>query len=101
MRPSPSSQHEITAEIAAEVANFILLNTIGYGVVAARANEPCDPEAMVVLVTKTGHADRTAKVVVHDDRLVYVSRTATHVSFPVCHEDAGRIVAALLSLEDN
>lgn len=95
MHLSPPSQHEV----ATQIANFIRLNTAGYGAVAAYADEPCYPEAAVVVISKTGHADRTAEVIVHDDRLVYVSRAVTHVSYLLRHEDAGRIVASFLSAE--
>jgi len=95
MHLPPSSQHEV----ATEIANFIHLNTVGYRAVAAHADEACYPEAAVVVIAKTGHADRTAEVIVHDDRLVYVSRAVTHVSYPLRCEDAGRIVASFLSAE--
>lgn len=88
-------------ELATEIANFIRLTTTDYGAAASRTDEACYPESAVVIVAKNGHADRTAEVVIHDDRLVYVSRTATHVSYPLRREDAGRIVAAFLSLESD
>jgi len=95
MRLPPSSRHEV----AAQIANFIRLTVTDYRAVVAHADEPRSPEAAVVVITRTGHADRTAEVVVHDDRLVYVSRAVTHVSYPLRHEDAGRIVASFLSAE--
>lgn len=95
MHLSPSSQREV----ATQIANFIRLTVAGYRAVAAHADEPCYPEAAVVVITKTGHADRTAEVIVHDDRLVYVSRAVTHVSYPLRREDAGLIVAGFLSAE--
>lgn len=95
MHLSPSSQREV----AVQIADFIRLTVTGYGAVAAYADEPCYPEAAVVVIAKTGHADRTAEVVVHDDRLVYVSRAVTHVSYPLRREDAGRIIASFLSAE--
>lgn len=95
MHLSPSCQREV----ATQIANFIRLTVAGYGAVAAYADEACYPEAAVVLIAKAGHADRMAEVIVHDDRLVYVSRAATHVSYPLRSEDAGRIVAGFLSAE--
>lgn len=93
----PASQYEV----AARIADFIRQNTIGYGAVAARADEPCYPEAAIVLITKNGRADRLAEVAVHADRLVYASHTGTHVSYPVHHEDAGRVIAGFLSIESD
>lgn len=95
MHLSPSSQHEV----ATQIADFIRLTVAGYKAVAAHTDEACYPEAAVVIIAKTGHADRTAEVIIHDDRLVYVSRTVTHVSYPLRREDAGRIVASFLSAE--
>lgn len=95
MHLSPSSQYEV----ATEIADFIHLTAIGYRAAASHSDEACYPEGAVVVIAKTGHADRTAEVVVHDDRLVYVSRTATHVSYPLRREDVGRIIAGFLSLE--
>lgn len=95
MHLSPSGQHEV----ATQIADFIRLTVANYGAVVAHADEPCYPEAVVVVIAKTGHADRTAEVVVHDDRLVYVSRAVTHVSYPLRREDAGLIVASFLSAE--
>lgn len=95
MHLSPSSQHEV----AAQIADFIRLTVAGYKAVAVRGDGPLYPEAAVVVITKTGHADHTAKVVIHNDRLVYVSRAVTHVSFPLRREDAELIVASFLSVE--
>lgn len=95
MHLSPSSRREV----ATQIANFIRLTVIGYGAVVAHADEACSPEAAVVIITETGHADRAAEVIVHDDRLVYVSRAVTRVSYPLRREDAGRIVASFLSAE--
>lgn len=95
MHLSPSSQYEV----ATQIADSIRLTTIGYEAAVIHADEPCYPEAVVVAIAKTSRADRTAEVVVHDDRLVYVSRTVTHISYPLHCEDAGRIIVGFLSLE--
>lgn len=97
MRLSPSSQYKV----ATQIANFIRLNTIGYGAVASRSDEARHPEAATVAIAKTGHADCTAKVEVRDDRLVYISHIGVHISCPIRHEDAGRIIATFLSLESD
>lgn len=97
MHLSPSGQHKV----ATQIANFIRLNAIGYGAVATQVGEAGYPEAAIVAIAETGHTDCTAKVAVHADKLVYASRTGTHVSRPISPEDAGRIIAALLSTEYN
>lgn len=88
-------------EVATQIAGFIRLHTIGYGAVAARTDNPRYPEAAIVIIARNGHSDRLAKVSVHADRIVYASRTGTHVTYPTHHEDAGRIIAGFLSQEDN
>ena len=95
MHLSPSGQYEV----ATQIADFIHLTTIGYGAVATHVGEAGLPEAAIVAVAETGHTDCTAKIAVHTDRLVYVSRTSTHVSRPIRREDAGRIIVSLLSME--
>lgn len=93
----PSSQHEV----AIRIANFIRTNTIGYGAAACHANAPWYPEPATVIITKNGRSDRLAEVSIHADRLVYASRTGTHISYPIHHEDAGRIIAAFLTIEND
>lgn len=97
MRLSPSSQYEV----ATQIANFIRLTAIGYGAVATHVGAAGYPEAAIVAIAETGQTDCTAKVAVHTDRLVYASRTGTHVARPIRHEDAGRIIVGLLSMECN
>ena len=96
MRLSPSSQYKV----ATQIANFIRLTTTGYGAVATHVGESGYPEAAVVAIAATGHTICTAKVAVYADRLVYASPLGTHVSHPIRTEDAGRIIAALLSMEN-
>lgn len=97
MHLSPSSQYEV----ATQIASFLRLTAIGYGAVATRVGEAGYPGAAIVAIAETGKTDCTAKVAVHTDRLVYASRTGTHVSHPIRREDAGRIIAGFLSLECN
>lgn len=86
-------------DVATEIANYIRLNTISYGAVATRVGQAGYPEAAVVAITETGKTDCTAKVAVHHNKLVYVSATGTHVSYPIHWSDSGRIISAFLSTE--
>lgn len=95
MHLSPSSQNQV----ATQIANSIRLTTIGYGAVAANVGHAGYPEAATVTIAETGKTDRTAKVAVYPDRLVYASATGTHVSCPIHQEDAGRIICSFLSME--
>ncbi|WP_308503463.1 hypothetical protein [uncultured Actinomyces sp.] len=94
---SPTSQNNV----AAHIADHIRRNTIGYGAVATQVGRAGYPDAAVVAIAETGHTDCTAKVAIHHNRLVYVSATGGHVSFPIDWSDAGRIICAFLSLEHN
>lgn len=95
MNLSPSEQDKV----AAQIANFIRPNTINYGAVATRVGAAGYPEAAIVAITETGRTDCTAKVAAYSNRIVYASRTGTHVSYPIRREDAGHIVAGFLSME--
>lgn len=95
MRLSPSTQHKV----ATQVANFIRLTTINYGAVATPVGTAGYPGAAIVAIAETGKTDCTAKVAIYSDRIVYTSRTGTHVSRPIQQEDAGRIVSGFLSME--
>lgn len=86
-------------KVATQIANFIRLTTIGYGAVATRVGEAGYPDAAVVAIAETGQTDCTAKVAVYSNRIVYASTLGTHVSYPVRHEDAGRIITSLLAME--
>lgn len=95
MRLAPSSQNRV----AAQIANHIRLNTIGYGAVATNVGCAGYPEAAVVAIAETGKTDCTAKVAVYHDRLTYASATCAHISYPSHQEDAGRIILSFLSME--
>lgn len=97
MNLSPLTQNNI----ATQIANFIRLNTNSYSAVATSVNTAGYPEAAIVAIAETGRTDCTAKVAVYSDRIVYASRTSTHVSYPIRQEDAGRIVCGFLSMEHN
>lgn len=85
--------------VAAQIANHIRQNAIGYGAVATSAGQAGTPDAAVVAIAETGKTDCTAKVAVHHNRLVYVSASGTHISYPTHWSDAGRIVRTFLSME--
>lgn len=93
----PSTQDRV----ATQIANYIRLNTIGYMAVATTVGQAGYPDAAVVAIAETGKTDCTAKVAVHHNRLVYVSASGAHVSYPIHWSDAGRIVCAFLSMEHN
>lgn len=85
--------------IATLIADHIRRNAIGYGAVATHVGQAGYPDAAVVAIAETGKTDCTAKVAVHHNRLVYVSATGSHVSYPIRWSDAGRIICAFLSME--
>lgn len=97
MHLPPSAQ----SRVATQIANHIRLNTTGYGAVATHVGQAGYPEAAVVAIARTGQTACTAKVAVRPDRLVYVSATGTHVSYPTRQEDAGRIIHSFLSTENS
>lgn len=92
---SPVTQNNV----ATDIADHIRRNTIGYGAVATQVGRAGYPDAAVVAIAETGKTDCTAKVAVHHNRLVYVSATGSHVSYPIRCSDAGRIICAFLSME--
>lgn len=89
----------IRDDIATQIANHIRLTAIGYGAVATRTDVAGYPGAAIVAIAETGKTDCTAKVAIYHDRLVYVSATGTHVSYPKHRSDCGPIVCAFLSME--
>lgn len=91
----PATQNNV----AARIADRIRRNIIGYGAVATQVGQAGYPDAAVVAIAETGKTDCIAKVAVHHNRLVYVSATGSHVSYPINWSDAGRIVTAFLSME--
>lgn len=91
----PSTQNNV----ADHIADHIRRNTTGYRAVATKVGQAGYPDAAVVAIAETGKTDCTAKVAVHHNRLVYVSATGSHVSYPISWSDAGRIVRAFLSME--
>lgn len=97
MHLPPSAQNDV----ATRIADYIRQNTIGYGAVATQVGQAGHPGAAVVAIAETGKTDCTAKVAVHRNRLVYVSATGSHISYPIRQDDAGRIVCAFLSMEYN
>ena len=95
MHLSPSTQDSV----ATQIADYIRWNTNDYGAVATRVGQAGYPEAAVVAIAETGKTNCTAKVAVHSNRLVYVSATGTHVSYPAHWTAAGRTIHAFLSTE--
>lgn len=83
------------------IAKWVRENTIGHGAVATGVGQAGYPDAAVVAIAKDGETVCTAKVAVHHNRIVYVSKLGSHVSYPIALEDAGRIVGGFLSLEEN
>lgn len=88
-------------DTAVLIAKWVRENTISYGAVATEVGRAGYPDAAVVAIAKDGSTTCTAKVAVHHNRIVYVSKLGAHVSYPIAPEDAGRIVGGFLSLEEN
>lgn len=88
-------------DAATLIAKWVRENTIGYGAVATEVGHAGYPDAAVVAIAEEGETTCTAKVAVHHNRIVYVSKLAAHVSYPTTFSDAGRIVGGFLSLEEN
>ena len=93
----------ITAQnnLAVLIAKWVRENMTGYGAVASKVGQAGHPEAAVVAIVESGKTACTAKVAVHHNRVVYVSKLGAHVSYPATFGDAGRIVGGFLSLEEN
>lgn len=86
-------------DVATLIAKWVRENTIGYGAVATNVGQAGYPEAAVVAIAENGKTTCTAKVAVHHNRIVYVSKLGAHISYPITFEDAGRIVGGFLTLE--
>ena len=89
------------SDTATRIAKWVRENTIGYGAVATEVGRAGYPDAAVVAIAEDGNTTCTAKVAVHHNRIVYVSKLGAHVSYPITYEDAGRIVGGCLSLEED
>lgn len=88
-------------DTAVLVAKWVRENTIGYVAVATEVGRAGYPDAAVVAIAEDGSATCTAKVAVHHNRIVYVSKLGAHISYPITFGDAGRIVGGFLSLEED
>lgn len=88
-------------DTATLIAKWVRENTTGYGAVATEVGRAGYPDAAVVAITRDGSTTCTAKVAVHHNRVVYVSKLGAHVAYPIAFKDAGRTVGGLLSLEGN
>jgi hypothetical protein len=88
-------------DAAALIAKWVRENATGYGAVATEVGRAGYPEAAVVAIAEDGATICTAKVAVHHNRIVYVSKLGAHISYPIALGDAGRIVGGFLALEEN
>lgn len=88
-------------DTASLITKWVRENTIGYAAVATAVGQAGYPDAAVVAIAKDGKTTCTAKVAVHHNRIVYVSKLGAHISYPITFEDAGRIVGGFLSLEED
>ena len=86
-------------DTAALIAKWVRKNAIGYGAVATEVGRAGYPDAAVVAIVENGNTTCTAKVAVHHNRIVYVSKLGAHVSYPITFKDAARIVGGFLSPE--
>ena len=87
-------------DTATLIAKWVRENATGYAAVATKAGQAGHPDTAVVAIAKNGSTTCTAKVAVHLNRIVYVSKLGTHISYPITFQDAGRIVGGFLSLEE-
>lgn len=88
-------------DTATLIAKWVRENTIGYGAVATEVGRAGYPDTAVVAIAKNGSTTCTAKVAIHRNRLVYVSKLGAHVSYPITFGDAGRIIGGFLSNEED
>ena len=88
-------------DTAALIAKWVRENTIDYSAVATEVGRAGYPDAAVVAIAENGNTTCTAKVAVHHNRIVYVSKLGAHASYPITFGDAGRIVGGFLSLEED
>lgn len=88
-------------DTATLIAKWVRENTIGYGAVATKVGQAGYPDVAVVAIAEDGKTVCTAKVAIHHNRIVYVSKLGALVSYPITFKDAGRIVGGLLSLEED
>ena len=86
---------------AALIAKWVRENTIGYAAVATEVGRAGYPDAAVVAIAEDGKTTCAAKVAVHHNRIVYVSKLGAHISYPITFKDAGRIVGGFLALEES
>lgn len=87
-------------DTATLIAKWVRENTIGYGAVATEVGRAGYPDAAVVAIAKDGETTCTAKVAVHHNRIMYVSKVGVHASYPITFGEAPRIVGGFLSLEE-
>lgn len=88
-------------DTASLIAKWVRENMTGYGAIATEVKRPSCWATAVVAIVRNGSTTCIAKVAVHHNRITYVSRLATHISYPIAPEDAGRIVGGFLSLEED
>ena len=88
-------------DTAALIAKWVRENTIGYGAVATEVGRAGYLDAAVVAIAGYGNTVCTAKVIVHPDRIVYMSELGVHTARPVTTKDAGRLIGGFLLLEGN
>jgi len=88
-------------DTATLIAKWVRENTVGYGAVVSEVKRPSHCATAVVAIAKNGSTTCTAKVAVHHNRIVYVSKLGTHISYPTTVKDVGRIVGGFLSLEED
>lgn len=88
-------------DTATLIAKWVRENTIGHSAVATEVGQAGYRDAAVVAIAVHGSTTCTAKVAVHHNRLVYVSKLGAHISYPITFKDAGRIVGGFLALEED
>lgn len=88
-------------DAASLIVKWVQENTTGYGAIVTEVDRPSHCAAAAVAIFRNGSTACTARVAVHHNRITYVSRLSTHISYPIAPENVGRIVGGFLSLEEN
>ena len=82
------------------VAEWVRENTFGFSAVATEVGRAGYPDVAVVAIAKYGSTTCAAKVAIHHNRMVYVSKLGARISYPIALEDVGRIIGGFLCFEE-
>lgn len=88
-------------DTATRIAKWIRENTTGYATATTEVGQAGHPGVAVVAVIRRGSTTCTAKIGVHPNRIVYVSKRGGRISYPAAPRDADWIVGGFLRLEED